>query len=621
MDDPEDFGHLLRRLRTARPLTQTALAQQVGCSLATIKKIEAGTRRPSPQLAARLADRLGAAGSEWDTFLGSVPGTRDRSVTAPAAPRGNLPQQLTSFIGRAQEIALITGLVQAAPARLLTLTGSGGCGKTRLAYRVAGDIVGEYPDGVCAVELAALVDPRLVPQALAAALRLPAHLQAAASAQVVEALRRRALLLVLDNCEHLLAACAALADAIVRACPRVRILATSREQLGVAGEAVHRVPSMALPDISAGKDPTPEDLARIEQTEAVRLFVERARAAWSGFELTAQNAGALVRICHRVAGIPLALELAAARVRLLRVEEIAAHLDDGLGLLAGGGRGAVARHRTLQAAIDWSHDLLLDAERVLLRRLAVFAGGFTLAEAHSVCTDAALPPDALFDVLARLVDQSLVIAGHDAVPTRYRLLEPIRQYAGGKLQAAGEAETFQDRHADAFVALAEEAAPQLWDVAHTVWLARLRQEHDNLRMAVRWAVGRSDAALGARLARALYWFWFLTGSLSEGRRSVAGILAVASTAGEDAARAGVLRVAGYLAFLDADYAARGPLEESAAICRRLGDRPALADTLNVLGRVRLLAGDAAAGGSCSVRARRPSGRWAIPVGRPSRCWG
>jgi predicted ATPase/DNA-binding CsgD family transcriptional regulator/transcriptional regulator with XRE-family HTH domain len=610
MDDQEAFGRLLRRLRTAHTLTQAALAQQASCAIDTIKKIEAGVRRPSRQLAAQFANCLGLAGDERAAFLGAAravggaaePGASGRltimvDTAGPPTPsyHSNLPHQVTSFIGRAREIALAKSLLQTTPSRLLTLTGAGGCGKTRLALEVAGDLVDDYPDGVWVVELAGLFDPLLVPQAVAAVLQIRADPRPSASEQLLDALRSKALLLVLDNCEHLLAACAALADTVVRTCPKIQILATSREALGIADETVYLVPSLTQPDASVGSALAPEDLSRIGLTEAVRLFVERAQAVWPSFALTAQNAGAVAQICRRLDGIPLALELAAARVKLLRVEEIAAYLDNCFRLLTVGSRGAAERHQTLQAAIDWSYDLLMEAERVLLRRLAVFAGGFTIEAAQAVCADVKLPPDALFDGLARLVDKSLVIVSHDYHPTRYRLLEPIRQYARDKLLAAGEAEAIQRCHADFFVSLVEQPEPQLCGVEDAIWLVRLQQEHDNLRAAVQWAVQQNDAALVARLARALYWFWFLAGAVSEGRRSVAGILAVAGAAGDPAARARELNVAGYLAFLDADYgAARAPLEESATICRRIGDQHGLAHSLNVLGRVVLFQGDAAA---------------------------
>lgn len=606
-DDSEAFAPLLRRLRTAQPLTQAALAQQAACAIDTIKKIEAGVRHPSLQLATQLADGLGLAGGARATFLASARAVGGNAAgTAPAASpvegnrgalplsarRSNLPHQVTSFVGRTQEIALAKGLLQTAPTRLLTLTGVGGCGKTRLALQVAADLVGAYPDGVWAVELAALFDPLLIPQAITAALQIRAHPRVVVIEQLLDYLRSKALLLVLDNCEHLLPACAALVDTLVRTCPRIQILATSREALGIAGETIALVPSLTLPDAAPSITLAPADVHHIAETEAVQLFVERAKAVWPSFALMPQNAGAIVQICHRLDGIPLALELAAARVKLLRVEEIAAYLDSGFRLLSGGSRAAAERHQTLQAALDWSYNLLTYAECILLRRLAVFVGGFTLAAVQGVCADAELPPDALFDLLARLVDKSLVVVGHDDHPTRYRLLEPIRQYARDKLRAAGELEAIEHAHAPFFVALAEQAAPQLWGAEHAAWVRQLHQELDNLRAAVQWVIQQHNTALGVRLVCALHWFWFLDGVVSEGRRSAAGILAVVGAAGDAAARAAVLQVAGALAVLDADYAAaRGPVEESVTICRRLGNQHGLATTLNLLGRVRLFQGD------------------------------
>lgn len=599
MDNPEAFGRMLRRLRAAHPLTQAALAQRAGCAIATVKKIEAGRRRPSPQLAARFADCLCLAGDARDAFLAAAR-TPDGAIgfaatrPSPGDTGGGLPQQVTSFVGREQEIALAIRILRDDSSRLLTLTGAGGCGKTRLALRVASDLADTYSGGVAVVELASLTDADLVPEAVAAALQIRVHSRASVVAQVLDVLRPRASLLVLDNCEHLLAACADLAGAILRTCPHVRILATSREEFGTAGETVYVIPSLRVPDAPVGREPTTAELERVAQAEAVRLFVARARSAWPEFALTAENAGALVRICHRVDGIPLALELAAARVRMLGVAEIAAYLDRDFRLLTGG-RGAAPRHRTLQAAIDWSHDLLRDAERVLLRRLAVFAGGFTLEAARAVCADTVLGPDALLDLLARLVDQSLVLVDHDHRPARYRLLVPIRTYAAERLREAGETEMIQACHAHYFAVLAEREAPRWWGAEVATSVAGLQTEPDNLRAAVQWAVERGDAALGVSLARALCFYWYLSGVVSEGRRLVAGILAVAGASGEAAARAAALHVAGQLAALDRDFAAaRGPLEESEAIYRRLGDRRGLAHSLNILGRVRLAEGAVAA---------------------------
>jgi predicted ATPase/DNA-binding CsgD family transcriptional regulator/DNA-binding XRE family transcriptional regulator len=619
MDDQDTWGARLRHLRQARALTQAALAQQAGCAPDTVKKIEAGVRCPSLGLATRFADALGLMGAERAAFLAA--GTRLRARAAPQSPArpGNLPLPLTSFIGRQRELALAQSLLQAAPSRLLTFSGAGGSGKTRLALQLAGTLQADYPDGVWLVALAEFDDPLLVPEAVAAALAIRSTGRTSITTQLLAYLRSRALLLVLDNCEHLLAACATLADTILRTCPRIRILATSREGLGIGGETVYVVPPLTLPDAPPDPALSADDLRGIEQAESVRLFLDRARAAWPGFALTAQNARPLVRLCRRLDGLPLALELAAAQVRVLGVEEIATSLDHSLHLLSGGSRTAPERHQTLQAALDWSYALLTPAERVLLRRLAVFAGGFTVDAVQAVCGDAEAGTARLFDRLVRLVDQSLVIVSRDQQPTRYRLLEPIRQYARSKLREAEELETVQSRHAGCFLALAEQAAPQLWQAQHTSGLEQLRLEQDNLRAALHWAVEQRAATVGARLVRALYWFWFLCGRVSEGRRAVAGILAVVGPGGPTEERAGLLGIAGYLGFLggDSTAVARAHLEESAALFRALGNQAGLAHTLNALGLVLLFEVDAATARQVLEESARLFAELGDPSGRAS----
>ena len=393
----------------------------------------------------------------------------DRAAGPAPAPAG-LPRQLTSFVGREAEVAEVARLLREAP--LVTLTGPGGVGKTRLALEVAGRAAGAWPDGVGFVDLAPIADPELVPEAVAAALGLRETPGRPLLATLTDALRPKRLLLVLDNCEHLLDAAAALADALLRACPSVGVLATSREPLGVPGEAPYRVPSLAVPDPDR-----PLPAARLAQVEAVRLFAARAAVVRPGFGVTERNAGAVAAVCRRLDGLPLALELAAAQARALSVAQLTARLDDRFRLLTGGPRVALARHQTLRAAIDWSYDLLTARERTLFARLSVFAGGFTLEAAEAVGADHAsaprgpgAPPGAtgraleapdVLGLLTRLVDKSLVTAtpidGADEADgaVRYRLLETLRQYAGERLRAAGGAAAAHDRHAAHFLARTE----------------------------------------------------------------------------------------------------------------------------------------------------------------------
>ena len=380
-------------------------------------------------------------------------------LNSPATRPNNLPAVLTPFIGRERELREVSDLLD--NSRLLTLTGPGGTGKTRLAQQVAVERLDAYADGAWLVELAPLADPGLLVSAIGGTLRVIEQPGRSLAAAVLDYLRHKRLLLILDNCEHLIEACARQADELLRAAPGLTILATSREMLGVAGETAYRVPSLALPEAGVAT------LDEFRRSEAVQLFVARAAAVQPGFALTAENATAIADICRRLDGIPLAIELAAARTRALGVTDIAARLDDRFRLLTGGSRAALPRQQTLRALVDWSWDLLPAAERKLLRRLSVFTGGWTLEDAEAVCADPsgevgspdAIDANAVLDLLASLVGKSLAIA--DTEPsraTRYRLLETIRQYARDRLLEAGEAEQTRDQHAAHFLALARRAA-------------------------------------------------------------------------------------------------------------------------------------------------------------------
>jgi predicted ATPase/DNA-binding CsgD family transcriptional regulator len=484
----------------------------------------------------------------------------------------HLPAPLTSFIGRERETADVARML--GTTRLLTLTGAGGCGKTRLALEVARRPVAEYADGVWLVELAPLADPALVPRAIADAVGAPEPVGRPPLDALVDHLRDKAGLLVLDNCEHLVEACALAAERLLRACPALRLLATSREALRVGGETTWRVPSLSLP---AEACPTVEAVAR---SEAGRLFAERAAAAVVGFALTEENAAAVGQICQRLDGIPLAIELAAARMPVLSVEEIAARLDEAFGprsgrfrLLTGGSRTALPRQQTLRATVDWSHELLSEPERTLLRRLSVFAGGWTLEAAEAVAGVG--DP---FELLARLVAKSLVLAEGQAGATRYRFLETIRQYGRERLRDAGEESLFRDRHRDWCVALVEDAAPGLRGPNPGAWIGRLEREHENLRAALSWSSQRGDASTVARLAGTLWWFWFPRGHVAEGRRWLEA--ALASTDLSPQARAAVLHGAGVLARAHAEYElAAALLEESLALRRWSEDKPGIAAVL------------------------------------------
>jgi predicted ATPase/class 3 adenylate cyclase/Tfp pilus assembly protein PilF len=421
----------------------------------------------------------------------------------------NLPAQVTSFIGREKELDEIIHLV--AKNRLVTLAGSGGIGKTRLSLKAAQELLNAFPDGVWFIELAPLSDPALVPQAMVSTLGLIDQAGRSALNVLTDFLQTKRALLILDNCEHLIQACAQLTETLLRACPDLHIFDTSREALGVPGENTFSVPALSAPEIEQSFG-----IETLTKYEAVQLFVERARAALPGFVLTKNNAPAIAQLCHQLDGIPLALELAAARIKMMSLKEIVSHLNDRFHLLTGGARTALPRHQTLQAMIDWSHDLLSEPERVLLRRLSVFAGGWSLEAAESVCGNESIETREILDLLTQLLNKSLILAEHkQGQETRYRMLETIRQYAREKLWAVREGEMMRQRHLAYFVDLSERAEPNLRSFDMVMWLDRLEAELDNIRAALEWAL-ESDVEAQLRLASALLWFWHIRGHINEG---------------------------------------------------------------------------------------------------------
>jgi predicted ATPase/DNA-binding CsgD family transcriptional regulator len=413
---------------------------------------------------------------------------------APGPASTNLPAQLTSFVGRGEELAEVRRLLDGD--RMITLTGSGGSGKTRLAIQAAGSLADQWPDGAWWVDLGPVTDPSRVAELAAATMGVIVEPVGGPLRALTTHLQDRRLLVCLDNCEHLLDATAELADALLRACPEASVLATSREPLGVAGETVWRVPSMA-------------------EDEAVALFTDRASRVRPGFAVDASNADAVRTICRRLDGVPLAIELAAAWSRALAPAQVAAELDDRFRLLAGAARGVVPRHQTLAASVDWSYDLLDESDQRAFRHMAVFAGGFGLAAARAVCHD---PGDETpFALRVRsLVDKSLVLVDESEGQARYRLLETIRQYAHDRLSDAGEVDDARDRHFAHFLDLAETAAPELEQADQDTWLATLEAEHDNLRAALDWGLDPARAERGRRLAAALSLLWLLHGHTHEG---------------------------------------------------------------------------------------------------------
>jgi non-specific serine/threonine protein kinase len=504
-----------------------------------------------------------------------------------AGPGVKLPLELSSFVGRGRELADVEGLL--GRARLLTLVGAGGSGKTRLALRAAARLCGVFSDGVWWVDLSSLSDADLVPRRVASAVGVVETPGRPVMELLVEQLGPKEALLVLDNCEHLVHGCAELTDALLRACPDLRILATSREPLGVSGEISWPVPPLSLPGPGRGR--SPDDLLRCE---AVGLFVERANAAHPGFAFAHENAPAVADLCGRLDGMPLAIELAASRVRMLSVGEILERLDDRFRLLRGN-RTAVPRHRTLGATIDWSHDLLSGEEKILLRRLSVFAGGWTLEAAEEVCSGDGIEEDEVFELLSYLVDKSLVVVVRRDGETRYRMLETVRQYASGKLGESAEQESVRDRHANFILDLAEEAEAGLAGPEQVAWLARLETEHDNLSAALRWLTERAEAERGLRIAAALMRFWWFRGHLAEGRAWIEALLGLPEASVRDEVRAKALHALGIHRYADdalEDWAmVRSRLQESVEIYRRLGDELRVAAVLQNLGRSRAVLGE------------------------------
>jgi non-specific serine/threonine protein kinase len=497
------------------------------------------------------------------------------------SPSARLATSRTPLIGRERELVVLRDLLLHADERLLTLTGVGGCGKTRLAVALASDLLPVFPQRIWFVELAPIADAALVPLAVANALGLRDAAGSTSLTALTTFLAPKPALLMLDNCEHLIESCAFLVDHLLATCPTLRILTTSRAPLQIAGERLYRVSPLALPDADGVAS-----VDEISRSPAVQLFVARAQAVAPDFHLTAACAPLLAHICVRLDGIPLALELAAPWVRMLALEQILVLLDDSVRLLVCGSRVAPTRQQTLRAALDWSDTLLTDTERVLFYRLAVFAGEFLLEAVEAICADAALPSTDILSVLARLVDTSLVTVTHRAGSAWYRLLEPVRQYALHGLQARGEAAVSRARHGVFYLALAERASSALRGPRQDRWLERLEREQGNLRAALSWAEETGDGESRLRLATALAPFWDAHGHLAEGRRWLSTALAAAPNTVAPPLLMRALVGAGRLAHM---HAASDDAErlhtESLALARQVGDAHGIATALSELGMV------------------------------------
>jgi predicted ATPase/transcriptional regulator with XRE-family HTH domain len=633
--EEHSFGYWLRLKRKALDLTREGLADRVGYSAATIRKVEAEERRPSAQMVERLAEILDIPQDERAAFLRFARGDwkyapNERPSIVPSAIGSNdlpalhnLPAQLTSFVGRQKEIAEIKQHLGAS--RLVTLTGPGGTGKTRLALQVANDLRASYPDGVWWVELAPLRDPGLVAEAIAQALKLSASGEAPLVELLKRRLRRMQVLLLLDNFEHLLPA-GPLVGELLAAAPQVWMLVTSRERLHVYGEQEYPVHPLELPDLQ--RDESAEELLA---HDAVSLFVQRARAVQPGFSLDEAQKSAVARICVRLDGLPLALELAASQVKIIPPPQLEQRLQDSLGTLPIGPRDRPDRQRTLRATIQWSYALLNEGEQALFARMAVFNGGATLDAIERVCGYD--QTDDLVNTLTALVDKNLVFRrDHRLSEPRFAMLETIHEYARERLQASGEAAQVQEHYVAYYTSLAEQAAGQIRANRQSYWLNRMKAEQDNLRAVLAWTLEGQDTLPGLRLVAALRDHWYYNGLAGEGRRWT-DLALRKSTGAPPALRAGVLRAAGQIAIGVGDLPKAGELlsqalalyrqlederntawtlvllslyrmgdvtksQKNMALCqegleifRRLDDQPGMAQAFNILGELARLAGD------------------------------
>ena len=580
------FGPRLRRLREAAGLTQEELASRAGLTAKAVSALERGERkRPYPHTVRSLAEALGLSERERADLAEAVPG-RDGDPPAPEAPttpRSTLPASLTPLLGREREVEEIDSLLRQAAVRLLTLTGPGGIGKTRLAIEAARRASGHFPDGVAFVALAPLGDAALVMPTISQTLGLREVAGVHPLEVLCQHLSNKRFLLVLDNFEHVAEAAPEVVE-LLGSCPKLCVLVTSRAPLRVRGEREYSVSSLAVPDPT--RMPEAEEVAA---SPAAKLFVERAEEASPSFELTQANAAAVAAICWRLDGLPLALELAAAQTRFLGPTALLSRLDRALE--AGGARDLPERQRTMRATLDWSHDLLHEPEKELFRRLSVFAGGFELEVAEEVCAAGGVEAEDVLVLLGNLVEQSLVVA--DTSPegrTRYRMLEPVRQYALEKLRESGEADEARRRHVGYYLALAEEAEPHIKGLDQAAWLDSLETENDNLRAAIGRSIETGDAQTAARFGWVLAMYWVMRARHSEGRLWMEQAVAREDLPDEMRAKA-LFALAACVYGSGDDERLMAIAEEGVAVAQRVRDARAQAYSFGMIGFAALQLGE------------------------------